>query len=89
MFGTFTYLAHLNPINSFKLSFLFSIFKCSFCWLGNQTNNLNNLNKLASTAVGCHALLQRIFPTQESNPGLLHCNWATREAQSISINSYL
>ena len=23
--------------------------------------------------VGCHFLLQRIFPTQESNPGLLHC----------------
>ena len=26
-----------------------------------------------STGVGCHFLLQRIFPTQESNPGLLHC----------------
>ena len=26
-----------------------------------------------STGVGCHALLQGIFPTQESNPGLLHC----------------
>ena len=23
--------------------------------------------------VGCHALLQGIFPTQELNPGLLHC----------------
>ena len=23
--------------------------------------------------VRCHALLQRIFPTQGSNPGLLHC----------------
>ena len=23
--------------------------------------------------VGCYSLLQRIFPTQESNPGLLHC----------------
>ena len=23
--------------------------------------------------VGCHVLLQRIFPTQGSNPGLLHC----------------
>ena len=22
---------------------------------------------------GCHFLLQGIFPTQESNPGLLHC----------------
>ena len=26
-----------------------------------------------STGVGCHCLLQGIFPTQESNPGLLHC----------------
>ena len=26
-----------------------------------------------STRVGCHPLLQRILPTQESNPGLLHC----------------
>ena len=26
-----------------------------------------------STGVGCHFLLQGIFPTQESNPGLLHC----------------
>ena len=26
-----------------------------------------------SSGVGCHALLQGIFPTQGSNPGLLHC----------------
>ena len=26
-----------------------------------------------NTGMGCHALLQGIFPTQESNPGLLHC----------------
>ena len=26
-----------------------------------------------STGVGCHFLLQRIFPTQGSNPGLPHC----------------
>ena len=26
-----------------------------------------------NTAVGCHALLQGIFPTQGSNSGLLHC----------------
>ena len=26
-----------------------------------------------NTEVGCHFLLQVIFPTQESNPGLLHC----------------
>ena len=27
------------------------------------------------TGVGYHALLQRIFPTQGSNPGLPHCMW--------------
>ena len=26
-----------------------------------------------NTGVGCHFLLQGISPTQESNPGLLHC----------------
>ena len=26
-----------------------------------------------NTGVGCHALLQRSFPTQASNPHLLHC----------------
>ena len=26
-----------------------------------------------STGVGCHFLLQEIFPTQGSNPGLPHC----------------
>ena len=25
--------------------------------------------------VGCHALLQGIFPTQGLNPGILHCRW--------------
>ena len=28
-----------------------------------------------NTGVGCHALLQGIFSTQGSNPGLLHCRW--------------
>ena len=28
-----------------------------------------------NTGVGCHALLQEIFPIQGSNPGLLHCRW--------------
>ena len=38
-----------------------------------------------NTGVSYHALLQGIFPTQGSNPGLPHCSrilysWATREA---------
>ena len=28
-----------------------------------------------NTGVGCYAFLQEIFPTQRSNPGLLHCRW--------------
>ena len=28
-----------------------------------------------NTRVGCHALLQGIFPTQILNPGLRHCRW--------------
>ena len=28
-----------------------------------------------NTGVGCYALLQGIFPTQGSNPGLPHCRW--------------
>ena len=28
-----------------------------------------------NTGVCCHALLQGIFPTQGSNPGLPHCSW--------------
>ena len=28
-----------------------------------------------NTGVGCHALLQGILLTQESNQGLLHCRW--------------
>ena len=28
-----------------------------------------------NTGVGCHFFPQGIFPTQELNPGLLHCTW--------------
>ena len=28
-----------------------------------------------NTGMGCHVLLQGIFPTQGPNPGLLHCWW--------------
>ena len=34
-----------------------------------------------NTGVGCHALLQGIFPTQGLIPGLPHCTDATREAE--------
>ena len=28
-----------------------------------------------NTGVGCHVLLQRVFPTRGLNPGLPHCRW--------------
>ena len=41
------------------------------------------------TGVGCHFLLQGLFSTQGSNPGLLHCRWtlywATRETLKLEL----
>ena len=50
-----------------------------------------------NTGVGSLSLLQGIFPTQGSNPGLLHCRWilyrvsykgspATREVRGETLN---
>ena len=52
-----------------------------------------------NTGVGCHALLQGIFPSQGSNPGLLHCRrilyclrhhrsprWGSRRLNLISLD---
>ena len=41
---------------------------------------------ILQAGVGSRSLLQQIFPTQGSNPGLPHCKWilyqlSTREAQ--------
>ena len=36
-------------------------------------SSVNGIFPGKDTGVGCHFLLQGIFPTQESNPGLLHC----------------
>ena len=43
----------------------------------------------SNTGVGCHFLLQGIFPTQRSNPCLLLCrwilyHWSTREALDLT-----
>ena len=38
-----------------------------------RTWNLHCQGRRFNTGVGCHFLLQGIFPTQGSNPGLLHC----------------
>jgi len=41
---------------------------------GIKRASLTSPGKL-NTRVGCHALLQGIFPTQGLSPGLLHCRW--------------
>ena len=41
------------------------------CSLPGSSNHEDSPGK--NTDVGCHALLQGIFPTQELNPCLLHC----------------
>ena len=38
-----------------------------------QQASLSMGSSRQDTGVGCHFLLQGIFPTQESNPDLLHC----------------
>ena len=41
------------------------------CSLPGSSVHRDSLGK--NTGMGCRALLQGIFPTQGSNPGLLHC----------------
>ena len=43
-----------------------------------------------NTRVGCHVLLQGIFPTQGWNPCLLHCRWILYRLshQASSYGSY-
>ena len=36
-------------------------------------SSVHGISPGKNTGVGCHSLLQRIFPTQGSNPGLPHC----------------
>ena len=38
-----------------------------------------------NTVVGCHALLQRIFPTQGSDPHLLHCRWILHPLSHLTL----
>ena len=61
-----------------------SIFKCQYLWIGYFQRLLCPWNFPAkNTGVSCCFFLQRIFPTQGSNPCLLILyHWATWEAPS-------
>ena len=42
---------------------------------GPPGSSVHGVSPGRKTGVGCHALLQGIFPTRGSNWGLLHCRW--------------
>ena len=48
---------------------------CDTIHCGNPCSSVHGNSPGKNTGVGCHALLQGIFPTQGSNPGLPHCRW--------------
>ena len=52
---------------------------------------ISYLYYVQNTGVGCLSLLQGIFPTQGSNPGLLHCKWIlyqlSHKGSSLCIRS--
>ena len=77
-----------NPENSPKMgrNFMYIIYYMRYAVLSHSVVSLSNpmdYSLLGSsvheaspgknTGVGCPALFQGIFPTQGSNPGLLHC----------------
>ena len=89
-----------NSLNILKLLVLLLLYSIVGCWLVAKScltlcNPMDcsppgwaweSLGK--NTGAGCHFLLHGIFPTQGSNPCLLHCwqilyHWATREASFI------
>ena len=43
--------------------------------VGNLISGSSSFSPGQNILIGCHALLQGIFPTQGLNPGLLHCRW--------------
>ena len=52
---------------------------CATLWdpmdCGPPGSSVHGHSPSKNTGAGCHALLQGIFPTQGSNPGLPHCRW--------------
>ena len=63
-------------------------------WTVLAGSSVHGILEAKNTRVGSSSLIQGIFPTQRSNPGLLHCRWilyhlSHREAQEYwSILEY-
>ena len=58
---------------AFGLVAQFCLTLCDTMDCSPQSSSVHRDSPGKNTGVGCHALLQGIFPTQGSNPGLLHC----------------
>ena len=78
---TYTHPSSLNTLNHFQITYnSWWVLSCSVLSDPLGPHALQPIRLLCpcnspakNTGVGCHFLLQRIFPTQGSNPGLLHC----------------
>ena len=89
------YLAIFLLVNIHVVFWLVAVQSLSHVWLL-QVHGLLPVRFLCpwvfsgkNAEVGCHFFLQGIFPTQGSNPRLLHCrqilyHWATREAHFLT-----
>ena len=92
------YLSEVMDVNKGKWFLLGVNFSVSCSVLSNslQPHGLQPTRLLGpwnspgkNTGIGCHSLLQGIFPTQGMNPGLLHCRWILyhlRHQGSLDIN---
>ena len=67
-----THWVYGNQVTSLRC---LQIFTSRGAWGASSTpgSSLHGIFKASSTGVGCHFLLQGIFPTQGLNPGLSHC----------------
>ena len=52
-------------------------------------SSVHEIFQAKDTGVGCHFLLQGIFPTPGLNPGLLHCRQILYRLSYKSSDSYL
>ena len=65
------HLIFLSPVQCFVTQSWPTLFHPTDC--GPPGSSVHGDSPGKNTGVGCHALLQVIFPTQGSNPGLPHC----------------
>ena len=70
MSGTFLGTKDACMPNRFSRVLLWDPMDCSL-----PSSSVHGDSPGKNTGVGCHALLQGIFPMQGSNPGLPHCRW--------------